>query len=62
VLNQDGSLQQIIPLGQAAKLYIDRTGMPLLNEPFVSPLDVAGNPRLRLVLGPDGTVRTFMEQ
>lgn len=62
VLNQDGSLKQIIPLGQAAKVYLDRTNMPLLNEPFVSPLDIAGNPQLRLVLGSDGTVRTFMEQ
>jgi Domain of unknown function (DUF4335) len=62
VLNQDGSLKQIIPLGQAAKIYLDRTNMPLLNEPFVSPLDIAGNPQLRLVLSPDGTVRTFMEQ
>ena len=62
VLNQDGSLKQIIPLGQAAKIYLDRTNMPLLNQPFVSPLDVPGNPQLRLVLGSDGTVRTFMEQ
>jgi hypothetical protein len=62
VLNQDGSLKQIIPLGQAAKVYLDRTNMPLLNEPFVSPLDIAGNPQLRLVLSPDSTVRTFMEQ
>jgi hypothetical protein len=62
VLNQDGSLKQIIPLGQAAKIYLDRTNMPLLNQPFVSPLDISGNPQLRLVLGSDGTVRTFMEQ
>ncbi|MBR8830599.1 MAG: hypothetical protein N5P05_003871 [Chroococcopsis gigantea SAG 12.99] len=62
VLNQDGSLKQIIPLGQAARIYLDRTSMPLLNEPFVSPLEIAGNPELRLVLSPDGTVRTFMEE
>ncbi len=62
ILNQDGSLKQILPLGQAAKIYLDRTNMPLLNEPFVSPLEVAGNPQLRLVLSPDGTVRTFMEE
>jgi hypothetical protein len=61
VLNGDGSLKQIIPLGQAANIYLDRTGMPLLNEPFVSPPDIGGNPQVRLVLSPDGTVRTFLE-
>ncbi|MEG3435641.1 DUF4335 domain-containing protein [Pannus brasiliensis CCIBt3594] len=62
VMNPDGSLKQIIPLGRAAGVYLDRVGMPLLNEPFVSPLEVPGNPRVRLVLSPDGTVRTFWEQ
>lgn len=62
VLNSDGSIGQIVPLGQASKVYLDRTNMPLIGESFVSPLEVAGNPQIRLVLSPDGTVRTFMEQ
>ncbi|PSF38576.1 hypothetical protein C7H19_03440 [Aphanothece hegewaldii CCALA 016] len=62
VLSQDGSISRITPLGQASKIYLDRTGMPLIGETFVSPLEVAGNPQIRLVLSPDGTVRTFMEQ
>jgi hypothetical protein len=63
-LNKDGSLGRIIPLGQAAKIYLDRTSMPLLGEPFVTPLEASlpENPDIRLVLAPERTVRTFMEQ
>jgi hypothetical protein len=63
-LNQDGSLERIAPLGQAAKIYLDRTNMPLLGEPFVSPLEppLVEKPNIRLVLSPDRTVKTFMEQ
>jgi hypothetical protein len=60
VLNSDGSLQRIIPLGQAAATFLDRTNMPLLNEPFVSPVE-NGTPQIRLVLGQDGKVQTFLE-
>lgn len=62
VLNQNGSIQQIVPLGKAAENYIDRTNMPLLGEPFVSPLDGQGSPRIRVVLTPDGQVQTFLER
>ena len=63
-LSKDGSLERITPLGQAAKIYLDRTAMPLLGEPFVSELEpsLQQNPEIRLVLSPDRTVRTFMEQ
>ncbi len=61
VLNADGSLQRIVPLGQAAETFLDRTNMPLMGEPFVSPTDNGGNPQIRLVLRPDGKVQTFLE-
>ncbi|MGK7874906.1 MAG: DUF4335 domain-containing protein [Xenococcaceae cyanobacterium] len=61
VLNRDGSIARIVPLGQASKIYLDRTGMPLMGESFVSPLEGEGNPKIRLVLSPDGTVKTFLE-
>jgi hypothetical protein len=61
VLNADGSIQRIVPLGQSAKIYIDRTDMPLMNEPFVSPVQGGGNPQIRLVLTPEGEVKTFLE-
>ncbi|MBE9179237.1 DUF4335 domain-containing protein [Oculatella sp. LEGE 06141] len=61
VLNSDGSLQRITPLGTAAGTYLDRTDMPLLNEPFVSPTDGGQTPQVRLVLRPDGGVQTFAD-
>jgi hypothetical protein len=61
LLNADGSIQQIAPLGQAAGDYIDRTGIPLVGEPFVSPIQGGHSPKIRVVLGPDGSVQTFLE-
>ncbi len=62
VLNANGSIQRIVPLGVAAETFIDRTNMPLMNEPFVSPIANGGNPQIRLVLGQDGKVQTFLER
>ncbi len=58
----NGTIRQITPLGQAAGDYVDRTGIPLVGEPFVSPLSSGRNARIRLVLSPDGKVQTFLEQ
>ncbi len=60
-LNADGSIQQITPRGLTAGRFLDRTGMPLQNEPFVSPVGGEQAPRIRVVLKPDGQVLTFME-
>lgn len=62
ILNQDGSIQRIIPLGEVSKTYLDRTEIPLIGEPFVSSIDKAkGNPKIRVILNPDGSVNTFLE-
>ena len=61
VLNPDGTIQQIIPLGDTAKTFLDRTPIPLLGEPFVSPLENEFQPTIRLVLHPDGAVQTFLQ-
>lgn len=61
LLSADGSLQRIVPLGQASEQYIDRTNMPLMGEPFVSPTQDGSTPQIRLVLKPDGKVQTFLE-
>jgi len=61
VLDVDGTIQRIEPLGQAARTYIDETGMPLISEPFVSPNKSGQTPRIRVVLSPDGKVQTFLE-
>jgi Domain of unknown function (DUF4335) len=62
VLNANGSIQRIVPLGVAAETFLDRTNMPLMNEPFVSPTANGSNPEIRLVLGQDGRVQTFLER
>lgn len=61
ILDVDGTIQRIEPLGQAARTYIDETGMPLISEPFVSPNKNGQTPRIRVVLSPNGKVQTFLE-
>lgn len=62
VLDVDGTIQRIEPLGQAARTYIDETGMPLIGESFVSPSTNGQTPRIRIVLAPSGKVQTFLEE
>ncbi|NJN87752.1 MAG: DUF4335 domain-containing protein [Leptolyngbyaceae cyanobacterium SL_7_1] len=61
VVSPDGSLQQVTPLGQVSTLYRDRTGIPAIGEPFVSPIESGQTARMRLVLTPEGGVQTFLE-
>lgn len=61
VLDVDGSIQRIEPLGKAARTYVDRSSLPLIGEPFVSANPQGATPRIRLVLSPDGKVQTFVE-
>lgn len=62
VLDVDGTIQRIEPLGEAARKYVDRTGMPLIGENFVSQNKYGRTPRIRVVLTPDGKVQTFLEE
>lgn len=62
LLDVDGTIQRIEPLGQAARTYIDETGMPLIGESFVSPSTNGQTPRIRVVLAPSGKVQTFLEE
>lgn len=61
VLDVDGSVQLIEPYGAASRTYLDRTGMPLIGERFVSPNANGQNPRIRVLFNPDGKVQTFLE-
>ena len=61
-LDKDGTLKGIVPLKQAAGDYLDRTGMPLLGDPFVSPLQGRETAKIRLVLDSNGNVKTFLEE
>ena len=60
-LNKNGTIRRIIPLGQAAKTYIDNAPIPLIGETFVSPLEEEGMPKIRVLLHPDGKVQTLLE-
>jgi hypothetical protein len=62
VLNSNGSLAQVDPLGSTARLYASQANLPTIGTPFVSPLEVQGvRPKVRLVLQPNGNVRAFLE-
>ncbi|MEA5617734.1 DUF4335 domain-containing protein [Cronbergia sp. UHCC 0137] len=61
MLGTDGTIERILPLNQAARQYIDNTGIPEIGKPFVSINKYGQNVRLRAVLSPDGKVQTFPE-
>ncbi|TVQ52562.1 MAG: hypothetical protein EA366_13990, partial [Spirulina sp. DLM2.Bin59] len=56
------SLQRLLPLGTTAAEYLPQTPMPRLGEAFVSPLTGNQTAEIRLFLGQDGQVRTFLER
>jgi len=61
-LNRDGTIQRIIPQGEVAGRYLDRTPMPLPRTNFgISPLSLEGTPKIRLSLHPDGQVGAYLE-
>ena len=61
-IDENGSIQSIMPMGKAASDYIERTNMPLVGEPFVSAVVYGKNPKIRVVLRPNGRVQTFLEE
>ncbi|TBR61574.1 hypothetical protein B4U84_12520 [Westiellopsis prolifica IICB1] len=58
----DGTIERIFPLGKASRIYIDRTGMPLIGERFISPNRNGQSVTIRAVYSPDGKVQTFAER
>ncbi len=61
VLDVDGTIQVIEPYGLASRTYLDRTGMPLIGERFVSANQNGQSPRIRLRFNPNGKVQAFLE-
>jgi hypothetical protein len=61
VVAPDGTIARIVPLGQLSGDYVDRTGIPLVGDPFVSPINNGKTALIRLVLSPDGQVQAFLE-
>lgn len=60
-LNPDGSIQKLVPLGKAAKLYVNQTNIPVQGEPFISPISEFQKSTIRLLLSPDARVQAFSE-
>ena len=61
LIKPDGSLEQCIPLGKAASLYLAKLPLPSQGQPFLSPLGTQEEQTLRLVLSPNGSVKTLLE-
>ncbi|MEG3911843.1 DUF4335 domain-containing protein [Microcoleus sp. w2-18bC1] len=62
LIDENGSVQSIMPMGKAAADYIEKANMPLAGEPFVSAVSNGKNPKIRVVLRPNGRVQTFLEE
>ncbi len=61
LLNSDGSIQKVIPIGQASVDFYEDANMPVEKEPFVSSLEEGKTATVRLVLRNNGKVQTFLE-
>ncbi|MEL4894009.1 DUF4335 domain-containing protein [Crocosphaera sp. Alani8] len=61
ILQEDGSLKQTIPLGRSAAIYFSRIPFPNPGSEFVSPLEASSSQTIRLVLIPNGRVKTLLE-
>jgi hypothetical protein len=61
VINQNGHLQTVIPLGYNAEIYLKQVKFPSNNQAFVSPLLESNRQVIRLVLQPNGQVITFLD-
>ncbi|MEG4168037.1 MULTISPECIES: DUF4335 domain-containing protein [unclassified Microcoleus] len=62
LIDENGSVQSIVPMGKAAADYIEQINMPLAGEPFVSAVSNGKKPKIRVVLRPNGRVQTFLEE
>lgn len=61
LLNEDGSIKKVIPLGKASRLYLSQTNIPVNGESFISSPSPTQSSTIRLLLNPDGNVQAFIE-
>lgn len=61
IINNNGAIARIFPIGKASQIYLDRTNIPLMGETFIDPVSESQNLTVRLMLSPDGEVNTFAE-
>jgi Domain of unknown function (DUF4335) len=58
----DGTRQAVEPLNDAARINLDRTGLPLDGEAFVSPNPNKRPSVVRVIIGKSGAVQVFLEE
>jgi Domain of unknown function (DUF4335) len=61
LLDRNGSIKRVVPLGKAAQLYLSQTNIPVNGEPFIAPLTPSQSSTIRLLLNPNGGVQVFTE-
>ncbi len=61
IVQEDGSLEQTVPLGRSAAIYRSQIPFPTPGSEFVSPLETSNTQTIRLVLIPNGRVKTLLE-
>lgn len=61
LLDRNGSIKRVVPLGKAAQLYLSQTNIPVSGEPFIAPLTPSQSSTIRLLLNPNGGVQVFTE-
>lgn len=61
LINRNGSITQVTPLGKAAQLYLSQTNIPVNGAAFIAPVDKSQPSIIRLLLNPNGKVQVFTE-
>lgn len=60
IIDSNGSLQNIVPLGSVAQTHLQTLPFPPKNQPFVSPYTSENQQKIRVVFSPNGQVKTFL--
>ena len=60
-LEENGTLTRVIPVGQVAAVFLEQTPMPLIGEVITSSFTKISPLTVRLILSPNGGVRSFVE-
>lgn len=60
-INSNGSIDSISPIGEASVNWLKQINLPSVNQPFVSEMEDGSNPKIRVVLEPNGRVQAFLE-
>lgn len=61
IVDSNGKLQSITPIGRAARVYVDTLNLPVDNLPIISGDSISQSQQIRLVLSPPNLVNTFSE-